>query len=238
MAADKSISRRAWMRAVTLAGLASAVPKAAWAFFLKRFPVRTVERKDFKFDPVAGLLTWRDGRKEAYALRVDGLVERPLELSYQDLSALPQVEQTSDFHCVEGWSVADLGWGGFRLKEVLDRAGLKPGASHVIFHALGSTANTPGGLNHYVESHPISALNDPSKEILLAMRLNDQPLPLEHGAPLRLIAPYDLAYKSIKFVTRLEVSDHARPGWWTEANSIYPIEAPVPPSRLRKKDKG
>jgi DMSO/TMAO reductase YedYZ molybdopterin-dependent catalytic subunit len=52
---------------------------------------------------------------------------------------------------------------------------------------------------------------------------------------LRLIAPYDLAYKSIKFVTRIEFTQKARPGWWTLANPIYPMEARVPNSRLRKK---
>lgn len=230
----KGISRRIALKLCGAALFLAGLPSAAWGFFLKRFPVRTVEKRDFRFEPAGGNVAWRDGRQEPYTLVVDGLVERPLKLSYAEALALPQVEQVSDFHCVEGWSVADLKWGGFRVKELLDRAGLKPGASHVVFHALGKTGNA-GGLDHYTESYPIQELNDPDKDMLLVLRLNGAPLPQEHGAPLRLIAPYDLAYKSIKFVTRLEVTDQARPGWWTQANPIYPVNAPVPAERLRKR---
>ena len=234
MKTAKVISRRVALKLCGAALFVAGLPSAAWGFFLKRFPVRTVEKKDFRFDPAGGSVVGRGGAKEPYALVVDGLVDAPLKLSYAQVNALPQVEQVSDFHCVEGWSVADLKWGGFRVGELLDRAGLKPGASHVVFHALGKTGNL-GGLDHYTESYPIAELTDPKKEILLVLRLNGEPLPQEHGAPLRLISPYDLAYKSIKFVTRLEVTDRPRPGWWTEANPIYPVDAPVPSERLRKR---
>jgi DMSO/TMAO reductase YedYZ molybdopterin-dependent catalytic subunit len=66
--------------------------------------------------------------------------------------------------------------------------------------------------------------------------MNDSHLPEEHGAPLRLIAPYNLAYKSIKFISRIEFFRGEQPGWWTLANSIYSIEARVPAQRLRKRD--
>jgi DMSO/TMAO reductase YedYZ molybdopterin-dependent catalytic subunit len=59
----------------------------------------------------------------------------------------------------------------------------------------------------------------------------------QHGAPLRLISPYDLGYKGTKFVGRIEFSDKEHPGWWTRANPIYPSEAPVPEDRLRKRSR-
>jgi DMSO/TMAO reductase YedYZ molybdopterin-dependent catalytic subunit len=65
--------------------------------------------------------------------------------------------------------------------------------------------------------------------------MNGKPLTHEHGAPLRLISPYDLGYKSIKYVTGIDFVKTAQPGWWTLANPIYPANAPVPASRLRKK---
>jgi len=71
--------------------------------------------------------------------------------------------------------------------------------------------------------------------MLLALDLDKNPLPLDRGAPMRLVCPYFLAYKSIKFVRMIEFSDRQQPGWWTLANPIYPVDAPVPKSRLRKK---
>jgi DMSO/TMAO reductase YedYZ molybdopterin-dependent catalytic subunit len=64
--------------------------------------------------------------------------------------------------------------------------------------------------------------------------MDRKPLPEEYGGPLRLIAPYDLGYKSIKFVSRIEFIKGARPGWWTLANPIYTIEARVQKNRLRR----
>ena len=113
-------------------------------------------------------------------LTVDGLVERPAELDYAALRALPLDEQVSDFHCVEGWSVGDLAWGGLRLATLADKAGPKPEARYVIFHSLGRTRSRPGGLDHYVECLPLADLRDPRLGYLLALTLAGAPLPLSH----------------------------------------------------------
>jgi DMSO/TMAO reductase YedYZ molybdopterin-dependent catalytic subunit len=105
----------------------------------------------------------------------------------------------------------------------------------VLFHSLGTTESTPKGQTHYIESFPLSELLDPDREILLALTLDEKPLPEDNGGPLRLVAPYDLAYKSIKFVSRIEFVKDQRPGWWTLANPIYPMVARVPRNRLRIK---
>ena len=228
------LSRRIVMKAAFLGAAFYSLPSAAWAFFLRMFPVRTVEKNTFRFDPATGLIRYEGAPPEPYSLVVDGLVEKKLRLSYRDLRGFPQVSQVSDFHCVEGWSVEDVRWGGIRIEELVKRT--RPGAEskYVIFHALGKTRSRPGGLGNYLESMPLKELLDPEKKCLLALDQDGKPLSHDHGAPLRLISPFDLGYKSIKYVWRIEFSARQQPGWWTRANPIYSVNAPVPKDRLRK----
>jgi DMSO/TMAO reductase YedYZ molybdopterin-dependent catalytic subunit len=206
-----------------------------FAFVVKDLLIRTVEKDAFKFNARAGLIEWKANKSEEYRLAVDGLVKERKIFSYNDLMSFSQIEQVSDFHCVEGWSVQDIVWGGFRFKEIMSRIVPDPKATHIVFHSFGKTSSEPKGQQHYIESFPIGELLDPRREILLVLNMNHRPLPEDHGSPLRLIAPYDLAYKSIKYVSRIEFTQGARPGWWTLANPIYEIEARVPANRLRKK---
>ncbi|MBF0530555.1 MAG: molybdopterin-dependent oxidoreductase [Deltaproteobacteria bacterium] len=210
-------------------------PRMAWSFFLEKFPVRTVEKGTWSLNPATGELKGPAGVDGPYQLVVDGLVEKPFTIPYAELRALPYVEQVSDFHCVEGWSVPEVRWGGFRIAEVFKKAKVKPGATHVVFHSLGETRGQPGGQDHYIESLPLDKLLNSEAQILMVLDMNGEPLTFDHGAPLRVISPFDLAYKSIKYVRRIEVTAAPQDGWWTLANPIYPIEAPVPAYRLRKK---
>jgi DMSO/TMAO reductase YedYZ molybdopterin-dependent catalytic subunit len=201
-----------------------------------RFPTRTVEEDTFKFDPDSGeILRTKEKTSEPYELVVDGLVERPVKLTYKELRALPSVTRTLDFHCVEGWSVPEVKWGGFRLEAIVDLVKPKPEAKYVTFHSFGRTSSAPQGWDHYVESFELASLLDAKEEMILALDKDGEPLSHDRGAPLRVIAPYRLAYKSIKFVRRVEFSDKLQPGWWTLANSIYDWKALVPLGRLRRK---
>ncbi|MDR3641213.1 MAG: molybdopterin-dependent oxidoreductase [Humidesulfovibrio sp.] len=211
------------------------LPERARAAFINTFRTRTVEEDTFRFDPARGEVVWRGGRREPYFLTLDGLVEAPARLSYRDLRALPQVRRTADFHCVEGWSVGDAPWGGVEFRELFARVRVQPQARYVVFHALGQTENV-GGLTHYVESLPLVDLLNPALGALLALDLEGSPLQDSRGAPARVISPFDLAYKSIKFVTRAEFTAAPVQGWWTRANPIYPVNAPVDPHRLRSPD--
>jgi DMSO/TMAO reductase YedYZ molybdopterin-dependent catalytic subunit len=213
----------------------ASIPSSIFGFFVKTLQIRTVEKTRFKFNGAKGLIEWETGAKEEYRLIVSGMVKEPASFSYADIRSFPRVEQISDFHCVEGWSVKDLKWGGFRFKHILDRVKSSPDASHVLFHSFGLTESSPKGQNHYIESVPLSDLLDPKREILLVLTMDEKPLPEDNGGPLRLIAPYDLGYKSIKFVSRIEFIKGERPGWWTLANPIYSIKARVPEQRLRSK---
>lgn len=231
----RNITRRLFLKIAGGVIFMAAVPSTVYGFFVKSLPVRTVEKDRFKFNTDKGLIEWEKGKKEEYRLIVDGLVKEPKDFSYAEIKAFSQVEQISDFHCVEGWSVKDIKWGGFRFKEILDRVELEPDADHVLFHSFGTTEFSPEGQSHYIESFPLSELIDPEREIILVLTMDNLTLPEDNGGPLRLIAPYDLAYKCIKFVTRIEFIKGQRAGWWTLANPIYTIEARVPENRLREK---
>ena len=147
-----------------------------------------------RFDPD----TWR--------LRVDGLVTRPVTLTYADLLALPQASQTSDFHCVTGWSVDDVRWSGVRFADLLAAAGgLRPGARALDF----VSAEEP-----YVDTLTVDqALVD---DAMLAHSMDGRPLPRKHGAPARVVMPQMYGYKGVKWVTRIHVSDRVVDGYWEQ----------------------
>jgi DMSO/TMAO reductase YedYZ molybdopterin-dependent catalytic subunit len=230
----QSITRRLILKITGGMILMPSFPSSIFDFFVKPLPVRTVEQTRFKFDTGKGFIEWEKKAKEEYRLVVDGMVAEAKRFSYADLRSFAQVKQVSDFHCVEGWSVKDLTWEGFRFKEILDKVAPAREATHVLFHSLGTTGSSPKGQSHYIESLPLAELISPEREILLTLTMDGKPLPEEYGGPLRLIAPYDLGYKSIKFISKIEFIKEPRPGWWTLANPIYAIEARVPKNRLRR----
>jgi DMSO/TMAO reductase YedYZ molybdopterin-dependent catalytic subunit len=229
-----SRARRSFLKLAGIAGLLASVPTSLKAIFMNELYIRTVEKNSFVFKD--NTIFGKDKNKsESYSFIISGLANNKVNLSYPDLLKLPQVHQTSDFHCVEGWSVENLVWSGIRFQEILKIARPAQEAKYVVFHALGETSSTPKGQNNYVECLPIRHLLDPQKECLLALKMNGRPLSYDHGAPMRVVAPYDLGYKSIKFVYRVDFVKEVKPGWWTLANPIYTIDAPVPASRLRTK---
>lgn len=166
------------------------------------FPVRSVERQP----PTAAPQEW--------VVTVDGLVENPLTLDNATWLTLERLDETVDFHCVEGWSVDDVRWGGVAPAVLLDRAGVLPQATHVTFYAAGGV---------YKDGLPLDLVRDP--QTMLADRLNDEPLPSAHGGPLRLVVPDQLGYKNVKWVERLEVTDQQIKGYWEKRG--YSVDAPV-----------
>ncbi len=170
---------------------------------LGKFPVLNVERSA------------PDTPAERWVVTVDGLVERPLTIDRAQWQTLPRAEETVDFHCVEGWSVDNVNWGGVAPATLLEQAGAKPEATHVVFHAAGGV---------YTDSLPLDLARD--SQTLLADRLGDEPLPADHGGPLRLVVPKQLGYKNVKWVVRLELTDKPGKGYWEQRG--YPEDAPVP----------
>ncbi|HEY1264976.1 MAG TPA: sulfite oxidase-like oxidoreductase [Terriglobales bacterium] len=157
---------------------------------------------------------------ETWGFRVYGLVEAPLQLSWNEFNALPKAQTMSDFHCVTRWSRFDNRWNGVAMQEILRRVRPKANATHVLVHAeQGFTANVP-----------LADLD--RKEVLLATHHDGEPLTGEHGYPLRLIVPHLYAWKSVKWVRGLEFLDHDEPGFW-EQNGYHMYGDPWKEQRYR-----
>ncbi len=133
----------------------------------------------------------------AWALAVDGLVRSPLALPLSALQAMPQRSQITRHDCVEGWSAIGQ-WQGPQLGPILARAGLLPTARYVVFHC----ADRLGGKPYYESIDLVDAFHP---QTILAWQMNGQPLPVQHGAPLRLRVERQLGYKHAKFVMRIEL---------------------------------
>jgi DMSO/TMAO reductase YedYZ molybdopterin-dependent catalytic subunit len=165
------------------------------------FPVRSAE--DVPEVPAA-----------QWVITVDGLVDRPLKIDHAMWSSLQRLDETVDFHCVEGWTVENVRWGGVAPAQLLEKAGVKPEGKFAVFHAYGGT---------YLSSVPLELVTAP--QTLLADALNGEPLPAKHGGPVRLVVPAQLGYKNVKWVERIEITDAARAGYWEKRG--YPEDAPA-----------
>lgn len=130
------------------------------------------------------------------SVKIAGDVDEPITVA-DELRDLPRVEQTSDFHCVTTWSRSSLRWSGFRFSEfyeriVLPRARPQRDATFVILR----------GQDGYASSLPLADLL--ADNVLFADRLNGEPLEIDHGAPLRLVAPAHYGFKNAKHVCAVE----------------------------------
>jgi DMSO/TMAO reductase YedYZ molybdopterin-dependent catalytic subunit len=145
-----------------------------------------------------------------YKLVVDGLVERPLELTLGQVRALPSRTQITRHDCVEGWSSIGK-WKGARLSALLAQAKLKPEAKYIVFHCFDTLEQTLDGSGRYYES--IDLVDAMHPQTILAYEMNDATLPVRHGYPLRLRVERQLGYKHAKYVMRIEaVSDFSQIG--------------------------
>jgi DMSO/TMAO reductase YedYZ molybdopterin-dependent catalytic subunit len=142
--------------------------------------------------------------RSAWELRVFGAVEHPFTLSWNELLALPRHETVCDIHCVTRWSRYDNAFEGIQLSAILERAGIRPGVTHVLVHAEhGFTTNLP--------------LEDFARPAnLLALRHNGEDLTPEHGGPARLVVPHLYFWKSAKWVRGFEFLEEDAPGFWEQ----------------------
>ncbi|MHB8928603.1 MAG: sulfite oxidase-like oxidoreductase [Bacillota bacterium] len=138
----------------------------------------------------------------AWRFEARGLVEEPLELTFEEFRAMPAVTLTADIHCVTGWSKFDTTWLGTAGREVVRRCRPKPEARYVMVHA-------PGG---WTTNLPLADLD--RDDVLLAWEYEGRPLEKAHGGPLRLVVPHLYFWKSAKWVTGLEFMAEDSPGYW------------------------
>lgn len=134
-----------------------------------------------------------------YRLEVSGMVERPLSLSAADLRAMPKQEQRTLHNCIQGWTSIGL-WGGVPVREILDRCRPLPGARFLAFHSFGMHEESG---KPYFECVALDIGRQP--QTILAYELNGEPLPLQHGVPLRARFETKLGFKMVKFLRAIEV---------------------------------
>jgi len=143
----------------------------------------------------------------SWRLRIDGLVGQPLTLSYQELLAMPAIEQYVTLQCISNLVGGDLvstaKWTGVPLKALLAQAGgVAPGAVRVVFHAIGG----------YTDSLLVAKALD--GETVVAYGMNGQSLPRAHGYPARIVAPGIYGMKCVKWLQRIEVVNYDYQGYW------------------------
>lgn len=148
----------------------------------------------------------------AWRLRVEGVSEggrQPVVLTLADIRTLPEVSQTTELKCIEGWSTV-VNWTGVRLLDFIQRYPAPPGTPYV------SMRSEPPGWEddwYYVGLDIESCLHP---QALLAYAMNDEALTPEHGAPLRLVMPHKYGIKNIKLITSIAYSAARPADFWAE----------------------
>lgn len=144
-----------------------------------------------KFDPASWKLT------------IGGLATKSLQLTYDDLLALPSKVQSTVFHCVTGWSVDNLTWEGVPLQTIIDMAAPSADAKAITFYSSDGA---------YTDSLTMDQAR--AADVLLAYNMNGQPLPLNQGMPVRLLVPEMFGYKGVKWVNKIEFAPKPIAGYW------------------------
>ncbi len=139
---------------------------------------------------------------ESWRLVVEGLVEKPLELSYEELLSLGLQAVNSMFHCVTGWSISERKWEGIPLKRIAELAKVKNNAKWVLVESLDG----------YTTIIPIEDFLHPQS--ILALRIDDKPLSPEHGFPARIFIPHLYGWKHAKWVKRIIFLKEYVDGYW------------------------
>lgn len=176
--------------------------------------VREYTRADLSSFPAVGTINpgdradaavgaaYRSHQQDGFArwtLTVEGLVERPGAFTLDALKRLPARTQITKHVCEEGWTAIGE-WTGVPVSRVLDAAGLKPNARFVTYYSHDDLVDS------------IDLLDALHPQTLLAYGMNGRDLPVAHGAPLRLRVERQIGYKSMKYVTRMTVTEHLDDG--------------------------
>jgi DMSO/TMAO reductase YedYZ molybdopterin-dependent catalytic subunit len=204
---QRNLSRRGFIFLAALGLYHVIVEKsAAWGRIdyrrVKEFPIRSIEGSRN-----VDLKTWR--------LKIEGLVDKAISLSFDEIKALPQKTETKNFICVEGWGLDNQKWGGVHLKVVLSGVKISPKAKFITFHAVGG---------QYKDSLSLKEALEP--DTMLAYRLNGKNLSADHGFPLRLIIPRMYGYKGVKWVERIVFTEKQEVGYWETGG--YPVDGSIP----------
>ena len=138
---------------------------------------------------------------QEYVVQIHGLVANPVRLSLAELKALPKETQSTLHHCIQGWSYYAQ-WGGVHLKSIMELCQPLPEAKYIVFHTLDEKWEHPEVEGFYYEVIDMELAHKP--QTILAYEMNEEPLPVVHGAPLRLRLESQLGYKMVKYVWAIE----------------------------------
>ena len=139
---------------------------------------------------------------ENWRLSTKGLVEKEINLTFQELQALPQVQLTRDFHCVTQWSIKEVVWDGVAFRELARLTGVKPEAKWVMFHCADDY------------TAPVPLEDAMVEDSLIAFKINGKPLSIEQGFPARPFIPHLYGWKSAKWLTGIEFLSEYQDGYW------------------------
>lgn len=148
-----------------------------------------------------------------WKLIIDGAVEHPVTLTWEDFMALPQTQDVSDFHCVTTWSKLNIGWKGVSMIDIGALVLPLESATHLMCY----------GYDDYTTNISLEEALKP--DVLLVHTADENPLPKEHGGPVRMITPQLYAWKGSKWINRIEFMTTNRLGFWEEhgySNTAYP----------------
>ena len=166
----------------------------------RQVPIKRLRRWGKEHPTIGGPVPKID--LKSWVLIVDGEVEKPLRLDWNEFQKLPITESISDFHCVEGWSVLDCRWEGVRFKDLANIVKPKETARFVSFECADG----------YSTSLPLNVLLQ--ENVLLAIKLDGKNLEEGLGAPVRLVVPNKYAYKSAMWITRIKFTAENELGYW------------------------
>ncbi|MCZ6799264.1 MAG: sulfite oxidase-like oxidoreductase [Nitrospirae bacterium] len=139
---------------------------------------------------------------EEWTLTIDGLVEHPLTLSWQEFQDQPQTPSTSDFHCVTSWSQFDNEWEGWSFQHLLQLVQPTPSAKFILFSAY----------DDYTTNLPLHVCDD--EDVFLVTQWRGKPLSRDHGGPVRMIIPKRYAWKGAKWVKQITFLEKDQKGFW------------------------
>ena len=172
-------------------------------------PVLPVGQHEVKNWPVLDLGEQPDVSLASWKLEVGGLVANPFSVTWDQFLALPQIDDVSDFHCVTTWSRYDNHWRGVRFSTIAELAVPQDAAKHVLCTGYDFM---PGSFIPYTTNLPLARAVD--ADVLLVHTWEGQPLPREHGGPVRMITPKLYAWKGTKWIRKIEFLAEDQKGFW------------------------
>lgn len=204
VAARMQLKRRFQARMDASPSLSDDRPRGTGAANRHGMPKLPVNQSIAKKWPVLDLGVHPAIERADWTLSIDGACKSPRTLAWQDFTALEQVEEESDFHCVTTWSKFDIRFRGVRVAELLALVEPNENAVALMCHAYDGYST-----NVLLEE----ALKP---DVLLVYQADGAPLEREHGGPVRMITPQLYAWKGAKWVKRLELLTEDRPGFWEQ----------------------